>query len=97
MPAAARTMRVLTFLLSLIVIPTMVVLSIYVGSRWTQYGGDSESQAVFWATVILWLLALVSLAMAAKSGRTLLYTAALVLFALTLAGEALAFVVFTVT
>ena len=97
MAALARTARVLTFILSLIVIPTMVILSIYVGSRWDQYADDPESQAVFWATVVLWLLALVCLALAARSGRTSLYTAALALFALTLAGEGLAFVVFTVT
>jgi hypothetical protein len=97
MAAAARAARVLTFVLSLIVIPTMVILSIYAGSRWGDYADDPESQAVFWLTIVLWLAALVCLGLAARSGRTLLYTASLVLFALTLVGEAFAFVVFTVT
>lgn len=97
MAAAQRTARVLTFLLSLIVVPTMIVLSIYVGSRWGEYTDDPESQAAFWTTVALWLLALVVLATAARSGRTILFTASLVLFALTLVGAGFAFVAFTVT
>ena len=58
MAAAQRTARVLTFLASLILVPAMVVLSITAGSRW---GDDPEAQAAFWATVSLWLLALVLL------------------------------------
>jgi hypothetical protein len=96
MAGAARA-RVLTFVLSLIVIPTMVVLSVYAGSRWGDYADDPESQAIFWSTIVLWLAALVCLGLAARSGRRLLYTASLVLFVLTLLGEASAFVLFTVT
>ncbi len=97
MPRVAPSARVLTFVLSLIVIPAMVVVAVYVGSRWGQYADDPESRAVFLVTVVLWLLALACLATAARSGRTLLYTVSLLLFALTLVGEALALVAFTVT
>lgn len=96
MRGAARAVRVASFILSLLVVGTMAALSVYVASRWEQYeGGDTH--AVFLATAGVWLLALVALGAAGRTGRAWVFAAGLVLFVLVLAGEVVSYVAFTVT
>jgi hypothetical protein len=73
----------------------MTALSAYVASRWDLYG--SAERAVFAATAGVWALALVALGTAGRSGRASAFAVALALFLLTLVGQVVSYVAFSVT
>jgi hypothetical protein len=73
----------------------MAVLAGYVASRWAGYG--AATRTVFGGTAGVWLLALAALAAAGRTNRPGFFVASLVLFVLTLAGEVVSYVAFTVT
>jgi hypothetical protein len=73
----------------------MAALAGYAASAWSSVGG--REQATFAATAGVWALALVALALGARRGRPTLVVASVVLFALTLAGEAATFVLVTLS
>jgi hypothetical protein len=89
-----RALRITTFLLSLLVIVTMTALSAFVASRWDLY--SSAERAIFAATAGVWALALVALALAGRSGRPVAFAAGAALFLLTLAGQVVSYVAFSV-
>ena len=89
-----RALRVSVFLLSLLVLAAMVLLSVHVASRWHLYG--SAARLIFVATAVVWALALVVLAHAGRSGRAWAFAASAALFLLTLMGQVVSYVAFSV-
>jgi hypothetical protein len=89
-----RALRISVFVLSLLVIATMTLLAGYVASRWHLYG--PAERATFAVTAGVWALALVTLAVAGRSGRAAPFVASAFLFLLTLAGQVASYVAFSV-